>query len=98
MTFVRVRFRRFIGETLAVRNQLRVFPSHGRGRRFNPYSAHHFKARFRGLFHFKSHSRHFETERSVKTTLRPVENPWTSFSFGFDLRKGISRAVRAGME
>jgi hypothetical protein len=30
-------------EALTARNQLRAFPSHGRGRRFNPYSAHHFK-------------------------------------------------------
>jgi hypothetical protein len=27
---------------------------------------------------------HFRTERSVKITLRPVENPWTLFLFGFD--------------
>jgi hypothetical protein len=39
----------------------------------------------RGLFHLRlGHSRRFRTERSVKTTLRVVENPWTLFSIGFE--------------
>jgi hypothetical protein len=34
---------------------------------------------------------HYFSERSVKMTLRPVENPWTLFLFGFDqiFRNGI---------
>ena len=49
-------------------------------------------ARISWAFHFQLHrSLHFRTERSVKMTLRPVENPWTLFLFGFDqiFRKGI---------
>jgi len=49
-----------------LRLQRSLCPSHGRGRRFNPYSAHHLTPAFCGLFHFKEHcSSHFETERSA---------------------------------
>jgi hypothetical protein len=51
-------------------DQWRVFPSHGRGRRFNPYSAHHFTG-------FLGSIRQLHTERNVKTISRSVENPWT---------------------
>jgi hypothetical protein len=64
MTFVRVRFRRFIGETLAVRNHLRAFPSHEKGRRFNPYSAHHATPQIAGFSFLRTGPERFATERS----------------------------------
>ncbi len=60
---------------------VRAFPSHGRGRRFNPYSAHHAIHCFQCFLSLVAVCiRQLETEHNAKLTLRSVENPWTLFT------------------
>jgi hypothetical protein len=56
----------------------RAFPSHGRGRRFNPYSAHQKSSGLLGFAaNHQNSSRRFVTQRSANMTAQVGENPGT---------------------